>query len=123
MSSLAASPPFLRSISAVLSELGVSRREFDRWRANGLTPKLVRLPNGQLRIKETDFQAWLSEGLPCPLPSVTVAQAAAEFGLPVGTFSSWVKRGLLPGVPTDFAESARISRAVLDAWVETLPEN
>lgn len=43
------------------SELGISRSTFDDWRAKGRSPKCIRLPNGSLRIKRTDFENWLND--------------------------------------------------------------
>ncbi|MCP9945426.1 helix-turn-helix domain-containing protein [Streptomyces somaliensis] len=44
----------------VLTELGMSRAAFYRLRARGKAPKLIKLPNGQLRIRRSDLDAWLS---------------------------------------------------------------
>ncbi len=44
----------------VLAELkGISRRTFYRWRELGKAPKALTLPNGELRVWRSDFQAWL----------------------------------------------------------------
>jgi len=41
-------PPFrLLSGAEILSELGISRREHDRWRAQGFTPTLLRCLKGR----------------------------------------------------------------------------
>ncbi len=42
----------------VLDEIGMSRAAFYRMRARGHAPKLVKLPNGQLRCRRTDLDAW-----------------------------------------------------------------
>ncbi|NGO69341.1 helix-turn-helix transcriptional regulator [Streptomyces boncukensis] len=42
----------------VLSELGMSRAAFYRMRAMGKGPKCRKLPNGQLRFRRTDVDAW-----------------------------------------------------------------
>lgn len=56
----------LLTVPEVLSELGgISRRTFYRWREVGTAPACIRLPNGELRVKRSVFQAWLdrlSEG-------------------------------------------------------------
>ncbi|CAL9478143.1 helix-turn-helix transcriptional regulator [Streptomyces chitinivorans] len=44
----------------VLEEIGVSRAAFYRMRARGQGPKLLKLPNGQLRVRRRDLDAWLS---------------------------------------------------------------
>lgn len=43
----------------VLDELGLSRAAFYRMRARGKAPKCLKLPNGQLRFRRTDVDAWL----------------------------------------------------------------
>jgi predicted DNA-binding transcriptional regulator AlpA len=52
--------PWLK-VSEVLEELSIGRSTFDLWRAEGRAPRCYKLPNGQLRIKRTDLDAWLSE--------------------------------------------------------------
>lgn len=42
----------------VLDEIGMSRAAFYRMRARGQAPKLVKLPNGQIRCRRTDLDAW-----------------------------------------------------------------
>lgn len=44
----------------VLDELGMSRAAFYRLRARGQAPKCIKLPNGQLRIRRGDLDAWLN---------------------------------------------------------------
>jgi hypothetical protein len=44
-------------------------------------------------MKEGVLHAWVDEGLPCPLPSVTIAQAAAEFRVEPEVYASWVAKG------------------------------
>lgn len=44
----------------VLDEIGMSRAAFYRMRARGKGPKLLKLPNGQLRVRRTDLDAWLN---------------------------------------------------------------
>ncbi|WP_439650287.1 helix-turn-helix transcriptional regulator [Glycomyces amatae] len=36
------------------------RRTWQQWRADGKAPPAIRLPNGQLRIRRADFEAWLA---------------------------------------------------------------
>ncbi|MGW8378427.1 helix-turn-helix domain-containing protein [Streptomyces sp. ODS28] len=45
-------------LSEVLEEIGQSRAAFYRMRARGQAPKISKLPNGQLRVKRTDLDAW-----------------------------------------------------------------
>ena len=52
----------LMTVRQVLAELnGVSRDTFYRWRQLGVAPPAIRLPNGELRIKRTDFLRWLDD--------------------------------------------------------------
>ena len=45
----------------VLVELSVSRSTLDKWRAEGLAPKFVKLPNGEMRLRRADFDAWVHQ--------------------------------------------------------------
>jgi predicted DNA-binding transcriptional regulator AlpA len=52
----------LMTVPEVLAELrDVSRRTFYRWRELGIAPACIRLPNGSLRVRRTDFRAWLDQ--------------------------------------------------------------
>ncbi|MET7646103.1 helix-turn-helix domain-containing protein [Streptomyces sp. NPDC005426] len=44
----------------VLDELNMSRAAFYRMRARGLAPKLIKLPNHQVRVRRSDLDAWLA---------------------------------------------------------------
>ncbi|MFD8343568.1 helix-turn-helix transcriptional regulator [[Kitasatospora] papulosa] len=52
-----AHPPMLK-LAEVLAELDMSRAAFYRMRARGKAPKLIKLPNGQLRVRRADLDAW-----------------------------------------------------------------
>jgi predicted DNA-binding transcriptional regulator AlpA len=43
-----------------LTELDVPKSTFFRWKALGQAPRTYKLPNGQLRIRRTDYEAWLT---------------------------------------------------------------
>ncbi|MFF4220018.1 helix-turn-helix transcriptional regulator [Streptomyces nondiastaticus] len=45
-------------LADVLDELGMSRSAFYRMRARGKGPKCSKLPNGQLRFRRSDLDAW-----------------------------------------------------------------
>ncbi|MEV7020904.1 helix-turn-helix domain-containing protein [Kitasatospora sp. NPDC093558] len=49
----------LLKLAAVLTELGMSRAAFYRMRARGKAPRLIKLPNGQVRVDRADLDAWL----------------------------------------------------------------
>ncbi|MYQ65011.1 helix-turn-helix domain-containing protein [Streptomyces sp. SID4950] len=44
----------------VLTEIGMSRAAFYRMRARGQAPRLVKLPNGHLRVRRVDLDDWLN---------------------------------------------------------------
>jgi excisionase family DNA binding protein len=49
------------TIPEVCAELKVSRSTFYDWRAKGRAPRCLRLPNGDLRIRRSDLDAWLDD--------------------------------------------------------------
>ncbi|MDK9499900.1 helix-turn-helix transcriptional regulator [Streptomyces virginiae] len=49
-----------------LAELRMSRAAFYRLRARGNAPRCLKLPNGQIRIRRADLDAWF-EG--CEVPA------------------------------------------------------
>jgi hypothetical protein len=53
-------PDPLLTIGEVLAELKVARSTFDTWRLLGSSPECIKLPNGQLRVRRSALDAWLS---------------------------------------------------------------
>jgi len=47
------------TVSELCSELGISRSTFYEWRAKNRAPRCVKLPNGEIRIRRTEFERWL----------------------------------------------------------------
>jgi excisionase family DNA binding protein len=47
------------TIAQLCKELGISRSTVYEWRAKGRTPCCIKLPNGQIRIRRTEFERWL----------------------------------------------------------------
>lgn len=45
----------------VLKEMRLSRAAFYRMRARGKAPKLIKLPNGQLRVRRDEMDRWWAE--------------------------------------------------------------
>ncbi|MEU8512513.1 helix-turn-helix domain-containing protein [Kitasatospora sp. NPDC048722] len=45
-------------LPAVLAELDMSRSAFYRMVARGKGPMLLKLPNGQIRVRRSDLDAW-----------------------------------------------------------------
>lgn len=44
----------------ICEELGIARTTWDDWRATGKAPKCIKLPNGKLKIRRTDYECWLA---------------------------------------------------------------
>ena len=47
------------TIPQLCNELGISRSTFYEWRAKGRAPRCLKLPNGEIRIRVADYEAWL----------------------------------------------------------------
>jgi predicted DNA-binding transcriptional regulator AlpA len=47
------------TIADICDDLGVSRSTFYEWRAKGRAPRCIKLPNGEIRIRTADYEAWL----------------------------------------------------------------
>ncbi|MFF2025489.1 helix-turn-helix transcriptional regulator [Streptomyces sp. NPDC058171] len=50
--------PKMLKLPEVLEEIDMSRAAFYRMRARGKAPKLIKLPNGHLRVRRADLDAW-----------------------------------------------------------------
>ncbi|GAA4215590.1 helix-turn-helix transcriptional regulator [Microbispora amethystogenes] len=48
------------TVAELCAELGISRSTFYDWRQKGRAPRCLKLPNGDLRIRRTDFDRWLN---------------------------------------------------------------
>lgn len=51
----------LVTVGEFLELVGVSRRTFNRWRELGTAPQAIKLPNGQLRMRQGDVESWLTD--------------------------------------------------------------
>ncbi|WP_394615918.1 helix-turn-helix transcriptional regulator [Lentzea sp. JNUCC 0626] len=47
------------SIADVCADLEISRSTFYDWRAKGKGPRCLKLPNGEIRIRLSDYERWL----------------------------------------------------------------
>ena len=50
----------LLTLAEVLTELKVARSTFDTWRVLGPAPECIKYPNGQLRVRRSALNAWLT---------------------------------------------------------------
>ncbi|GAA1199598.1 putative DNA-binding transcriptional regulator AlpA [Kitasatospora gansuensis] len=50
----------LLKLPAVLDEIDMSRAAFYRMQARGKGPRVMKLPNGQIRVDRVELDAWLS---------------------------------------------------------------
>ncbi len=57
----------LLTLAEVLTELGVPKSTFFRWKATGKAPRTIKYPNGSLRVRRRDLNAWLET---CEEPEV-----------------------------------------------------
>jgi predicted DNA-binding transcriptional regulator AlpA len=48
------------TVDDVCAELGIAKSSFYEWRQKGRVPRCIRLPNGALRVRRTDFENWLA---------------------------------------------------------------
>ncbi len=48
------------TIPEVCDELRISRSTFYYWRQLGTAPKCIKLPNGQIRVRRADLDAWIT---------------------------------------------------------------
>jgi predicted DNA-binding transcriptional regulator AlpA len=51
----------LLTVPDVLVELAVPRSTFYKWRSVGRGPRVIKLPNGAIRVRRADLDAWLSQ--------------------------------------------------------------
>jgi excisionase family DNA binding protein len=50
----------LLTVADVCQELGIARSTFYDWKAKGSGPRCYKLPNGDLRIRRADLDAWFA---------------------------------------------------------------
>lgn len=51
----------MMTVTEVCDELRISPSTWAKWRARRIGPAVVRLPNGGVRVRRTDLEAWLTE--------------------------------------------------------------
>lgn len=47
------------TIADICKDLGIARSTFDEWRAKGKGPRCIKLPNGQIRVRQSEYDRWL----------------------------------------------------------------
>lgn len=47
------------TVAEFCDEVGVTRSTFYDWRAKRRAPRCIKLPNGELRIRRSEFERWL----------------------------------------------------------------
>lgn len=49
----------LLTLAEVCEELQIALSTFYDWKGSGKAPRCIKLPNGKLRVRRTDLEAWL----------------------------------------------------------------
>jgi excisionase family DNA binding protein len=49
------------TLAEVCEQLSISRSTFYDWRAKRRAPRCIKLPNGDLRIRQSDLDHWLDD--------------------------------------------------------------
>ncbi|MER7412581.1 MULTISPECIES: helix-turn-helix transcriptional regulator [Streptomyces] len=49
------------TIKEILADLKVAPATFHRWRQLGKAPRAIKLPNGDVRIRRSEYERWLAE--------------------------------------------------------------
>jgi predicted DNA-binding transcriptional regulator AlpA len=47
------------TVGEVCADLQIAQSTFYEWRTKGTGPRCIKLPNGQLRVRRSDLEAWL----------------------------------------------------------------
>jgi excisionase family DNA binding protein len=48
------------TVTEFCTDLGIARSTFYEWRAKGTGPRCMKLPNGDIRIRRTELERWLT---------------------------------------------------------------
>ncbi|WHM30771.1 helix-turn-helix domain-containing protein [Streptomyces sp. BPPL-273] len=49
------------TVKEVIADLKVAPSTFYRWRQLGSGPRAIKLPNGDVRIRRSEYERWLAE--------------------------------------------------------------
>ena len=55
---MSTTPSAWMTVGDILSEIGITRDTWSKWRARRVGPAMRRLPNGTLRCRRATFDAW-----------------------------------------------------------------
>ena len=47
------------TVDEICAELDIARSIFYEWRAKKRAPRCIKLPNGDIRIRRTEYERWL----------------------------------------------------------------
>lgn len=47
------------TVKQFCQEIGISRSTFYEWRAKQSAPRCIKLPNGEIRIRQAEYERWL----------------------------------------------------------------
>jgi predicted DNA-binding transcriptional regulator AlpA len=48
------------TIAEIIEDLGIPPSTFYRWRATGKGPRAIKLPNGAVRVRRSEYERWLA---------------------------------------------------------------
>ncbi|SOD87662.1 AlpA family transcriptional regulator [Streptomyces sp. Ag109_G2-15] len=49
------------TLAEICKDLKVSHSTFYDWRAKGRAPRCIKLPNGDIRVRRSDYEHWLDD--------------------------------------------------------------
>jgi len=52
-------PSRFMTVVEICADLGIPRSTWDDWKAKGRGPRCLKLPNGQIRVRRTEYERWL----------------------------------------------------------------
>jgi predicted DNA-binding transcriptional regulator AlpA len=52
-------PSRFMTVAEICADLCVPRSTWDDWKAKGRGPRCIKLPNGQIRVRRTEYERWL----------------------------------------------------------------
>jgi predicted DNA-binding transcriptional regulator AlpA len=48
------------TIDEICADLDIARSTFYEWRAKKRAPRCIKLPNGDIRVRRTEYERWLA---------------------------------------------------------------